>query len=101
MIESHLSDGRPRAEGSPIRPDLATAPTGVPLRVGTVLFEVVRSRCRQLGIRTGIRLRCVKRTEEDVHVRLPDGREVTLPLEHARFVKIAAEPDQAALSGTI
>lgn len=87
----------PATGGRPARGrDLATAPTGVPLRVGSVLFDVVRSRCRELGIRTGVRLRCVGRTDDHVRVRLADGGEAEIPLEHAQFVRISRESDWAA-----
>lgn len=54
-------------------------------RVRDIVFSMVRDRCREIGLREGDLIRCVRRTSDGVEVKLPSGQVTTV----ARMPRIA------------
>lgn len=73
--------------------DVAAGESGL---VYHILFDLVRARCHELGIRPGLRLSCVGKTPEEVRLRLPDGSEIELERHYAHFVQMVGPTDESA-----
>ena len=58
------------------------------LRVGRILFGLVRDRCFEIGLREGEEVRCRNRTREQVWLELPGGEIHSLDLPYAWFVEV-------------
>ncbi len=58
------------------------------LRVKWILFDSVRERCHELGLREGEEVRCRERSADRVVVELPDRAIRRLELPFAWFVQV-------------
>lgn len=72
-----------------IPPNLAGAQAGDEVRVEDIALDLVRSRCIDLGIAVGNRLRVRDRSEREVLVQGDGGRTVRLPQPYAFFVRVS------------
>lgn len=72
---------------------LATAEPGDTVRIRRIHFEVVRDLCRELGIREGDELRCLRRTANQVVVEFPECHTVALEPQYAQFVEVYGSSD--------
>lgn len=77
-------------EPKPVTPtSLAGARAGDELRVEDIVLELVRTRCFDVGIAVGDRLRVRGRSGREVVARTADGRTVRLPQPYAFFVRVS------------
>jgi Fe2+ transport system protein FeoA len=67
---------------------LHDARPGDRLRVVSVLFDSLRARCAELGIRPGSEIRVVHRTAAHVHLALLRGGTASLHRIEAAFVEV-------------
>jgi Fe2+ transport system protein FeoA len=74
---------------------LSAARPGSQYRVTSLLFSLVRKRCRDLGIAEGDTLRCLANGPGGVSLSRTDGRRLVLEREHGWFVQV--EPVAAGL----
>ena len=70
---------------------LAMATEGDFLKIKEVLFGTVRDHLWEVGVRKGAKLEYVRRDEEGVEVRLPDGEGVKVARDHAWFIVVEPE----------
>lgn len=88
-----MDRGSTREDGIRSLEDVAPGEAGV---VYHILFELVRARCHELGIRPGVRLSCVGKTPDEIRLGLPEGREVDLERHYAHFVQMVGATDGPA-----
>jgi hypothetical protein len=72
---------------------LVGAPRHVDLRVTHILFDRIRERCAEHGIREGSRVRCVGETPQHLLLELPGQGATTLSLGFGACVHV--EPAEA------
>lgn len=53
-----------------------------------IVFDLVKDRCAELGLKEGETVRCRKRDHRNVVVELSDGAMRSLELTYARFVQV-------------
>lgn len=70
---------------------LSWATVGVPLTIRSVNPEVALSRCLELGLEPGDRVRCVERTASRVVVVRDDGSRMRIPVSFAWHVRVLVE----------
>lgn len=68
---------------------LAGARAGDEVRVEDIVLDLVRTRCFDVGIAVGDRLRIRGRSGREVVARTADGRTVRLPQPYALFVRLS------------
>lgn len=88
-----MDRGSTREDGIRSLEDVAPGEAGV---VYHILFELVRARCHELGIRPGVRLSCVGKTPDEIRLGLAGGREVDLERHYAHFVQMVGPTDESA-----
>lgn len=59
-----------------------------PLWIHQIRHPPLKRRYANLGLRRGCRVLLLRRTSDGVHLRLSNGREVHLPIEHAREIGV-------------
>lgn len=69
-------------------PSLVDAPVGKRVRVGRIVFKLVRSLCDDLDLSPGDRIQVEERSDGTVTVRNREGRSVDLPVHFAHFILI-------------
>lgn len=72
----------------PWRQSLAMAREGDFLKIKAVLFGTLRDHLWGVGVRKGAKLEYVRRDEEGVEVRLPNGKDVKVARDHAWFIVV-------------
>ena len=70
---------------------LAMATEGDFLKIKEVLFGTLHDHLWDVGVRKGAKLEYVRRDEEGVEVRLPDGKGVKVARDHAWFIVVERE----------
>lgn len=67
---------------------LALSQPGQTVQVKEILFDLVRDRCWELGIREGSVVECRDRDGSSVVVDLPNGERAQIPRDYAWFVSV-------------
>jgi len=76
---------------------LADVPAGKTVEIVHILFDSLRQKYREVGVRAGTRARFEKRTEDGIRLLLPDGSPARIAKDQARFIEVRVLPDELSL----
>lgn len=76
---------------------LADVPAGRTVEIVHILFDSLRQKYREAGIRAGTRARFERRTDDGIRLRLPDGSPARIAEDQARFIEVRVLPDSLPL----